>query len=529
MAKDNFEVIVSDVDDNTSVATVAVDIESKLASLDNEILYSAVQNAKQLSNTRGIDIEQSEDVSLSELRDITNGIHNDISSVLRLNSIVRRELIMNVLIGKTFESLYGNINSNYRLYFPDMPGRNKAKTVQRARDIINDFLNQIHIGSFIRDAISMTYVEGNRYFYLRSDNGSYAIDILPMGLCFVSDYIINGQPSLAVNMKELKDRLKKTYPKSKKTKRAVWEENIGNEIKNNYPYVWDAYIAGEEYCRLDTKYAKACRYNNIGRKYGVTPLAKVLPDAIVLENIRKADTTISKMKQRVIICQLMRKELLGSDGRRKGLVETQYAHQQLMSALSTTASVYTASPAVETVMYVQPKIDDTSDNKMAQYIKNVMVGLGIAFTDPELSTTAAGKINLSELMKTINAISDEVNEVLNQYFVTVLEQNGIGAEYAPRIDILDSQALEMEMRKDIASFLYSTLNGSAKTAFELIGLDLETEVMRRTEEKDAGTEDILTPHPTSYNSSSGGTVGRPSSDDPEDPDRQSRDDDRNNA
>ena len=257
----------------------------------------------------------------------------------------------------------------------------------------------------------------------------------------------------------------------------------------------------------------------------------MLPDLIVLDNIRKADTTVSKTKQRVIIAQFMREKILGADGKRKGLVETQFAHSQLMGALQTTASVYTANPAVDRIEYIQPDTDDSSDNKMQQYIRQVMVGLGIAYADPDLSTTAAGKINIAELMKTVNSIADAVEQVLNSYFVTVLENNGIGKEYAPRIDVLDSEALDMALRKDLASFVYNTLNGSAKTAFELIDVDYDTEVARRQEEKENGNEGILTPHPTSYTTGNSGAEenesGRPKDEDPDDPDKQSYDETRN--
>lgn len=538
--KDDFNVIVvSETNAGENVATVLTneDLSSdeRLAKWENDRLMSAIQKydeRKEFYSTYGKDTKKAEDMTLDQLAAIASDIHSNLDDVLRVNAIVRKYLVISNLVGRTYESLYGNINSDYRLYFPEVSGRNKLKQVAKAREIIEDFLTQIHIKEFIRDSIALTYLEGNRYCVLKMDGGNYAIDILPLGVCFVSDYIVNGEPSLAVNLKRLEAVLKKTYAKSKKNNKAVWMENILQEIKINYPYLYDGYVAGEEYVRLDPKFAKACRYNNIGRKYGVSPLAKVLPDLIVLDNIRKADTTVSKTKQRVIIAQFMREKVLGPDGRRKGLVETQYAHSQLMGALQTTASVYTANPAVDRIEYIQPDTDDSSDNKMQQYVRQVMVGLGIAYADPDLATTAAGKINIAELMKTVNSIADAVEQMLNSYFVTVLENNGIGKEYAPRIDVLDSEALDMAMRKDLASFVYNTLNGSAKTAFELVDVDYDTEVARRHEEKENGSEDILTPHPTSYTTGNGGSGeendgGRPAAEDPDDPDKQSYDETRN--
>ena len=339
-------------------------------------------------------------------------------------------------------------------------------------------------------------------------------------------------------------RLKKTYSKTKK-KKAIWFEDVKADIQNNFPYVWDAYKNGESIARLDTKYAKACRFNNIGRKYGVSPLVKILPDFIVLNNIRKADVTTSKMKQRVIIAQILRAELLGPEGKRKGVTEAIYSHQQLMSALSTSASVYTAPAFVEKLQYVQPEKEDASDNKLTEYNHNLMIGLGIGYIDPTTSTVAGAKLALDDLMKTVNAIADSVQQVLNAYFVVVLDENGIDAEYAPTIDILNSEALALAMRKELASFIFGTLNGSYRTAYELVGLDYDTEYNRRETENGDKIEEVFAPHATAY--TSGGTntntgkknidentgaprtPGRPKDENPSDETKQARDREANNT
>ena len=62
------------------------------------------------------------------------------------------------------------------------------------------------------------------------------------------------------------------------------------------------------------------------------------------------------------------------------------------------------------------------------------------------------------------------------------------------------------MRKDLSELLYSKFNCSYETAYNLVGLDVRDEVQKRQMEKELGYEDILTVHPTSYNSS-GDNVG----------------------
>lgn len=526
--KQDFEVVLSStVDEDTDVVTV-INYGEKVDAWESQQLYAAIQKYNADTQQSGAvlkDGQSAGELTLERLNTLATDIHSTIDNVLEVNAMIRKQLVLNELVGKTFESIYGNVNTGHRLYWPEISGRNKQKTLVQAKEVIEDFLRQIKIGSFIRDSVSMIYLEGNRYFYLRQDDGNWFIDKLPLGICYASDYVVNGEPSLAINVKKLEAGLKKTYQTTKQRK-AVWFKNVRDDIKNNYPYIWKEYEAGESIVRLDTKYAKACRYNNVDRKFGVSPVMKVLPDIIVLDNIRKADVTTSKTKQRVIIVQILRKELLGTDGKRKGLAEAAHSHQQLMSALSTTASTYTAAPYVESLAYVQPTADDTSDNKMEQYTKSLMLGLGIAFVDTDTATSAAGKLNLDELCKTVDAIADGVQDVLNGYFVTVLEANGIDPMYAPHIDILDSKALDMAMRKDLATFCYSILGLSARTSCELVGIDYDTELARRTAEKENGDEDILTPHGTAYTKSAGGgEAGRPPDEDPDNPDKQARDKD----
>ena len=75
---------------------------------------------------------------------------------------------------------------------------------------------------------------------------------------------------------------------------------------------------------------------------------------------------------------------------------------------------------------------------------------------------------------------------------------------------MDAELLEFEMRKDLSELLYSKFNCSYQTAYELVGIDVRDEIERRKQEKELGYEDILTVHPTSYNSSGDNVGGRPS-------------------
>ena len=178
--KDDFNVIVvSETNAGENVATVLTNedlsSEEKIARWENDRLMSAIQKydeRKEFYSAYGKDAVEAEDMTLDQLAAIASNIHSNLDDVLRVNAIVRKYLVISNLVGRTYESLYGNINSDYRLYFPEVSGRNKLKQVAKAREIIEDFLTQIHIKEFIRDSIALTYLEGNRYCVLRMDGGN---------------------------------------------------------------------------------------------------------------------------------------------------------------------------------------------------------------------------------------------------------------------------------------------------------------------------------------------------------------------
>ena len=93
--------------------------------------------------------------------------------------------------------------------------------------------------------------------------------------------------------------------------------------------------------------------------------------------------------------------------------------------------------------------------------------------------------------------------------------------------------MELEIKKDLAQFFYSTLNTSLKTSYAMVGLDVETEYKNRIEEKKKGYDEVFTARQTAY--TTGNSVndgqdqnnGRPQSNDDED--KQALDKDYNNG
>ena len=484
-----------------------------------------------LSALRGYDITRAQyspysaessterDLTLDTIDDLAKNINSSLSNVLSANAIIRKQINTNNIIGKTFEAIWSNINSDYRLNYPTVDGRNKKKIVDRAKSIIDDFNAQVQIEQFIRESISLTYAEGNYITALRISDGMYSLDHYPLGIAYVSDYKLGNKPVICIDLKELEKRLKKTYSKDKKNK-AIFFENIERDIQANYPpEVYQAYKNKESVVRLDPRFCKIMRIGNMGRRYGVSPFFRALQDVIVMNNLKKADDITSRAKQKKIIHQILRKEVLGPQGDRRGLTETAYAHTQLMAAWGNKTVVVTTPPTVEKIVYVEPSVDDTSQNKMKEYTSSAMQSLGIGFAS-DASSVGVARLSVEQLMRTINSISEQSESILYDFYREVLASQGVDPEYAPNITIIDSEQLSADVKQSLASFLYGTLNCSLETALETVGVDIENERIRREGENEAKIEEIFFPRASTYTTpggGGGGVGGRPVTDN--DPDK----------
>lgn len=350
--------------------------------------------------------------------------------------------------------------------------------------------------------------------YMRSKKykGVYhhTIDKYPLGVAIVSDYSENSIPRILIDTTELTNRLQKTTLRSKKNK-PLFFANTADEIKNNYPKeVIDAYTNRERYAKLDLRRTGTNRFGNLNRKYGLSPIFKALKPKIMLDTFDKSDATNAKAKAKKIIAQMMRKETMGQTYEKKGLEDMAYAHTQLMNAWRNPTVVYTPPPCVEKIEYVEPKVEMTNEKTITQYRSRVTSALGISFLNTDgQQTVSTANISIKQLMKTINKIAERQEKILQRWYEIVLEEAGIPIEYCPTPHILDAEMLEFELKQDLAELMYSKLNCSFQTVYEILGIDYKDEVERRKKEKENGVDDIFTPHPTSYNSSGGDSVGRP--------------------
>ncbi len=514
----NISYPVSQLDNGTTVITAAQTFEW-IEQHSAELLKSALEQSegKTLSSVIPTDSTTTQTLTLDDIDNYANGLNSSKDNLITVNAIILRKIIEDAFIGQAVQSIIGNINTDHKVVYDSASLSDKDdKELATVRTEVDYFLKSVNIRQVIRDAISTTYAEGNAPMTVRfSNTEAPVIDLYPLTIAYPSEYRSGGRSVIEFDVKTLKDRINKTYKKSKKTKKAIYFENMKAEVKANYPAeVSKAYEAGEDYVRLDPAYSDCVKINDFGRRFGVSPLFRCLRPLIVLEQIETADVSDSKARAKKILFQKLRKEVLGPDGTRKGLDQAAYAHQQIMGAIQTQSVVYTAAPFVEDVAYVQ--IKNTTEQSISQqklYTQKLLTGLGIEFTDPN-STVSAGSISIKQLIRTINAIGESLECVLNKFLKTWVTFKGHDIRFVPTIRVIDAEQLEMDMRMELARLIYTTFNGPLSTSLQLIGLDAEDELAKRKLENEQQYEEVFFPRKTAYtNGGESQSPGRPKGDD----------------
>lgn len=467
--------------------------------------YSVVLNEESSSGTV-------KTTTLDDIDDLAFNAQSDISKIQKINALVRQASNEDDIIGKVHEAVESNLNSNVRISFDTLPSDYDEGIKLEAESEIERFHKEINVNDIVTIAITTTYDEGNCIQYLRSKKSKgiyhHVVDRYPLGVALISDYSMNTIPYVLIDTSELTNRLQKTMLKSKKNK-PLFFKNTAEEIKNNYPKeVTKAYTSKEKYAILDVQRTGVNRFGNMNRKYGISPVFKALKPKIMLDTFDKTDNVNAKAKAKKIIAQYLKKEVLGQRGEKKGLEDMAYAHDCLVQAFKNKTVLYTPPGSVEKIEYVEPKVEMTNTETITQYRSRVTSALGISFLNTDgKQTVSTANISIKQLMKTINKIAERQEKILQRWYEVVLSEAGIPIEYCPTPHILDSEMLEFEIKKDLVEFLFSKLNCSYQTAYEFLGMDFDNEVVRRKSEKENGYDLILTPHPTSYNTSGSDEIG----------------------
>ena len=503
---EDYEVIIrSKTSDGTEVVTSADAITDKW--LVNAVAGYDATNQKYSAYLKD-GTSSSDKLTPEYIDELAENTQSDLKKVQIINSIARKEINKDGIVGKTVECVTANINTETKVsYDNEITGRNKSKQLQQVKDFISTFNKTINTKRLIRNSIPTTFVEGNYICYLRHEDNKYKVDYYPLGVCEISDYDVNGDPVVLFNIKELRGRLQKIYRKNKKNK-ALFFKNMEDEVKANYPQeVYDAFVAKEDYAKLDVKYTGVIRINNLNRKYGLTPIFRAFKDMLMLDTFDNADRVNSKAKAKKIIHQKLRKEVMGTELNKKGFEDMAYAHDNFMAAFKQSTVVVTTPPTVESITYVEPKIELTDINTVNNYRSRVLAALGIGFLmDSGSQSVSTADISVTQLLRTINMISEQLEDILQKWYKQILIDNHLPVEYCPTIKVIDSKALDFEMRKDLASTLYTIFNGSMSTSLELLGIDVNDEKEKRIKENDENYEEIFKCRQTAYTSSGRGEI-----------------------
>lgn len=514
---EDFDVIfASKTDDGTIVTTSAESFTHRQLSIALSVYDPKNDNYSVYLNEG---VTPSKTLSVEEIDDLLTNTQNDLNKVLKINAYNRKLINKNDIVGKTVESIDTNINTDIKItYGRAEEGRNKKKQLETCKSLIKDANEGMKTKQLTRNAVTTSYVEGNWIAYLRHENNdNYTVDFYPLGVCEISDYNVNGEPVVLFDINNLRSRLSKTYKRNKKNK-ALFFNTMEEEVKANYPKeVYDAFVAKEKYAKLDPKYTGVIRINNLNRKYGVSPIARAYTDLNMLDTFADTDRINSKAKGKKIIHQKMRKEVMGQDYNKDFFPELSYAHQNFMNAWKQSTVVVTSPPTIEEIKYVEPSVEMTSKDTYNIYRSKVLSTLGIQFLmDSGSQSVSTASISVTQLMRTINSITEQLERILEKWYKQIIIDNGFPIEYAPTVKIIDSERLEGSLRTELAGMLFSTMNCSYETAYEVLGLDIKDEVEKRKIENEKNYDEIFTPHGSQYTNSSNvqnNTGGRPEGND----------------
>lgn len=520
---DDFEIkFATPIDDDTVVLTVDEIMSERLEEAVRKydpanIYYRTYLNESPITT----------ELTKAKLDELAVLPQQDIKKVKEINSIVATYVNKDWIIGRVVEIIRNNVNTRYRLSYRDFDSEGELKKLNEAKLLIDDFNDRVNLEKLIMNSVPNCYQNGNYFFYCRkTDQGHYDITPYSLDIVEVSDYEINGEPSLLFNVKEMKKKLNRTIKKTKKNK-ALYFDKIDKEVKENYPpEVYKAFKQGEDYAKLDYQWSGCMRINNQDKKYGITSIFRALYPTLILEQFDIADAITAKAKAKKIIAQFLDSKLI-EDGK-DGYTEQAYAHDNLIRAFKMSTVLVTAPAYVRDIKYIEPSVETTEPATVKSYIERVLSTLGISFLMSSNSTGGTvATIALDQLMKMINSITKSLEFVMERLYRNILIDSGFDAIYAPSISILDSELMEHDMKLEFAKVLFSTFNCSVETALEMVGIDFKDEYARRKNENDLKMEDVFFPRASQYTTSADNSGGRPSEDNTENVDKQDYDKDRN--
>lgn len=433
--------------------------------------------------------------TLEDINKLAVNPQNKLSDIEKINKICKFYVNKDDLVGKVYETIENNVNTSINCIFSEFEDKQKSEDRKKAELTIKQFNRKIGLTRFARQAIGSTYIEGNFITYLRENNSQFTIDIYPLSLIEISDYQIDGEPLILMNIKKLEAKLKDVAYKDSKGNNLIGKFNkIEDELKANFPKeVYDAWKNKEKFALLEPANTGVIRINNLNGKYGLTPIFRTLSSQIMLDLIDNADKKNTASKGKKILAQLLDPALLGEKkNKTKHFDELNYAHRNLLNAWKNDIVLVTAPAFVKDIKYVEPKAETTNVNTINYYRNKILTALGISFLSSENNTSFnTADINVKELLRTVNKIAEQLEMILYKYYNIILSKNGLGEEYIPDIDLVNSELLEYDLKLKMADSLFNKFGASHRTTYEMLGVDFENEKIRRKEENEQKLSETL--------------------------------------
>src|SRR5690606_34527081 len=109
---------------------------------------------------------------------------------------------------------------------------------------------------------------------------------------------------------------------------------------------------------------------------------------------------------------------------------------------------------------------ETNNTKEVQSYRNeIMTTLGIGYLNNENSQTfTVANITITELMKNINKIAEQVEDIIERWYALFLENEGLDEDYLPTPEIIDSELMSQDLKIQLVDTLYNKLNLSLQTS-----------------------------------------------------------------
>lgn len=438
-------------------------------------------------------------VDLERLSYLSENAQINLDKILELNSIIEYYVNTDDLIGRVIETVENNTNKSYTI-------KKKTNTTDTMMTSIKNFCEQIDIGYIVGEVTSNTFAKGTTIMYLMGDiQKGWHLSFYPLGICEITPIEQDHEPLVVMNVSKLVSNIQTSLSKYfiGEKYQGMIENKISSMIKDNYPSeVYEAYINKEQYVLLDNERCSVVRVNKGDGLMGLSPIAKGLKAEVMLETIDAVDRKNLIDRAKKIYFQKMRKECLDKDNSKIGNLPniTGFLQQQLMFAMQQEDVIYTAPPYAESLEILEPKVELTPSEKIMEYRNRLLSALGISFISAEDgSSYTVTNLNYSELLKSINKISKQLEPIFNKYFKLLCFEKGYKLEKCPTMEIESTELISMESKVALINTYYTTLGLSRETTFKVLGIDIDIETQRRKQENDKGLNDIFEPYQTSYN------------------------------